>query len=286
MTPRPSTPPLVQPTPRELIEFSPSTGTFRKVSAAIASMRDLPPLPSSPTPSGASKSLATSLQPHAPSTSPSLLDLVDSQSSSENCQVIPSLPVSANSSFNVPQPRPQTAPKTPRALPDLPPISTRAPKTAPQPMSAPLSAPFRPSVSATNSAAPTPIPHISSARTITTTYTTSVPLSGSGDSPYKPLAARPKSVAEGLISGTRSGSSASVSSAPEGQGPARGRQAYPYSPGATKTKEEALQAIQRWREGRARARSVTAPNATPRRPPVVKGEPRRDISAPSRKMHK
>jgi hypothetical protein len=59
---------------------------------------------------------------------------------------------------------------------------------------------------------------------------------------------------------------------------------FPFSPGATKTREEALQSIQRWRQGRARARSVTTGSTSTKRSRTGNGSPvRRDISAPERR---
>lgn len=59
---------------------------------------------------------------------------------------------------------------------------------------------------------------------------------------------------------------------------------FPFSPGATKTREEALQSIQRWRQGRARARSVTTGSTSTKRSGTGNGSPvRRDISAPERR---
>ena len=55
---------------------------------------------------------------------------------------------------------------------------------------------------------------------------------------------------------------------------------FPFSPGATKTREEALQSIQKWREGRARARSVTTGSQTAMKRQGAKSPARRDISAP------
>ena len=76
----------------------------------------------------------------------------------------------------------------------------------------------------------------SSTRLIETKFTTTVPLAGDGDSGRK----------------------------------------FPYSPGASKTREEALESIQRWRQGRQRARSVAGfIGGTPRK---IGGGDRRDIT--------
>ena len=253
-----------------LIEFSPTTGTFRKVSAPVPiEAFELTPAPASPTPK--SKKLAPPLVPIPFSESPSLLDLMDAESPSENCHIIPSLnsshqktdSVSSNISITMPlkgesvslldsgyQKTDSISSTTSITVPlkgEALPLLASAPKrseTVPA-LSSSASADAVPLLSAAPKT-PRPLPAIppfqprtapQATRIVSTTITTSVPLVDASASPT-----------------TKN---------------------FPYSPGATKTKQEALESIQRWRRGRAR--SVTAPG-TPKRIPAL---PKRDISAPA-----
>ena len=190
-----------------LIEFSPTTGTFRTIPSPSRIPLTVSPRPPSQLLSTELATLAVPLEPTVLSESPSLLSLNESTTKAD---AIPTSPTHA--------PPPASSPATPRPLP------------------------LRPVLGASTTRGPS--------RIISHTVTTTIPLAD----PFTP--------ARDSHSETR-------------YTPAKD---LPFSPGASITREQALEQI---RQRRGRARSIAAGNGTPRNTMVDVRTLRRDISAPA-----
>ena len=228
-----------------LIEFSPVTGTFRMVNSPPKPEVEpkQSPLPAEdPVPDRAT--LAPPLAPIARSESPSILSLSENTTSTkspqDNCQILPPNPEEILPPITTHVP---SQPSTPQK-PDSTPTATDADLLSFTPLnpSTTFHSHFRAPFAATTSSAtpstrpppppfPAPLTH-SQSYILSTTTTTTVPLAAEPSTPTsKTLFANPSYTAG-------------------------------YSPGTTKTREEALQSIERWRRGRSR--SVVL-GGTPRR---------------------
>ena len=236
-----------------LIEFSPVTGTFRMVPSPAkshqkelsaqtitTSSNDLPPTLEAP---------AVPLVPVALSDSPSILSLAEttttSKSLQDSCQIINSQEAEVENTLAV-----ESHPSTPkRASPEPRPSEADLLSFTPYSVShhaASVSQPIKPtfnqqaytaslstSILSRPAQRPAPLPtSYSHSYIMSNTTTTTVPLAEEPSTPtYKTMQQNPSFTAG-------------------------------YSPGTTKTREEALQSIERWRRGRSRSVVV---NGTPRR---------------------
>ena len=224
-----------------LIEFSPVTGTFRMINS--------PPKPEIEEPKQTSlpgkdhvhdkAALAPPLAPIARSESPSILSLSENTTSTkspqDNCQVLPCDPQETLR----PTAQASSQPSTPQK-PDSTPTASDADLLSFTPFNPATTFPSHvhpPHTAAASSTRPHPPPFPaplthSQSYILSTTTTTTVPLAAEPSTPTsKTLFANPSYTAG-------------------------------YSPGTTKTREEALQSIERWRRGRSR--SVVL-GGTPRR---------------------
>jgi hypothetical protein len=296
----------------EIVEFSPQTGTFRRISGMVQPLDSTPSSPqNSPSPRGRSPapaSLAPPLDPSSNPESPSMISVGDPESRpsdqghrvSDECMVLPqstpSTPQAAASPHagseetqTTPQarsfPSPLEFPPTPGAdLTLTAPLNFHIPNHFAHPskphdaeqaieddgvdsfvadlQDEPLQTPTTPH-GHPSLASPLAVPKTADARMNASTV------------PFDRAPSPPNLAAS---TNTRLVEHTTTVTIPLAD-PANSPKKFPYSPGASKTREEALESIKRWRKGRSQ--SVTARiGGTPRR--VVSGvEVRRDISAPT-----
>ena len=227
-----------------LVEFSPVTGTFRTISsptkAKVAEQKETRPQPQpTPPPEDLSNpsSIIPSIAPVAISASPSILSLsettttITNKNSTDDCQVLATDPAPASSrplpDREVPIPRPSTPQKSSPALSrpsdaDLLSFTPFNPSTT-FPQSHFQSDPeLSTAGSGSSCPQPPPLPHSQSYILSTTTITTI------------PLAAEPATPSSKTFAGNPSFTAG-------------------YSPGTTKTREEARECIEKWRRGRSRS---------------------------------
>ena len=255
-----------------LIEFSPVTGTFRTIVS--------PPKPKAEAPSSRPQSsddhqpkpntLAPPLAPVTRSESPSILSLAETtgttaKSPEDNCQILPStlpepVPINEPSEPLLPSQPEQTLPPTPATEPE-PSTPKQSDHATPRPSDADLLSftPYNPSTTFPSQYFHQPQQHLSQPATLsaaaarlfppppaqlthsqsyilTKTKTTTIPLADEPSTPSTKTILQNPAFTSGVVVG--------------------------FSPGTTKTREEALQSIERWRRGRSRSVVV---GGTPRR---------------------
>lgn len=230
-----------------LIEFSPTTGTFRTIPSPVRQ-----PLPTRPTPSRAISqditalasqlnpftALAPPLNPVALSESPSLLSLGDTETATAPSTKSPTAsPIITTTNLT-------DLPAQHIAIHPLP--RTFSPSPPPQRETTPTPTPETPPPPRFNVHLPQRPQTISRIVTTTTTIPLADPFS---PAPKDPSEARPVK-------------------------DMRDMKNMPYSPASTMTREQALEQI---RQRRGRARSIAAASATPRKLVI---DARRDVSAP------